>query len=71
MDQGLLKAKDGYVTSVNLTARGLKSEHNPWVVTQSITPALFDTWAVKQESHWKLAYEDQEVVLLYGDPSCA
>ena len=74
MVQGL-KAKDGNLTSVKLAARGLKSEHGPWVVAQSITPALFKIWSVrsvKQASRWKIAYEDEEgAVLLYGDPLCA
>ncbi len=70
MDQGLLKAKDAYFTSVKLAAQGLESEHGPWIVAQGITPALFEMWSAKQESRWKLAYEtDRGRVLLYGDPS--
>ena len=46
MDQGLLKAKDEYSTSVKLAARGLEADHGPWVVAQGITPALFEMWSV-------------------------
>lgn len=70
MDQGLLKAKDDYFTSVKLAARGLEADHGPWVVAQGISPALFEMWSAQQESRWKLAYEtDRGRVLLYGDPS--
>ena len=70
MDWGLQKAQDAYFESVRLAAQGLESEYGPWVVAEGIKPGLFETWIAKQESRWKLAYEDDGgVILLYGDPS--
>ena len=70
MDKGLQKAKDSYFKSVKLAAQGLESEYGPWVVAKGVTPGLFEVWSAKQESRWKLAYEDEGgIILLYGDPS--
>lgn len=71
IDLGLQKAKDSYFESVKLAAQGLDPEYGPWVVAEGITPGLFEMWIAKQESRWKLAYEDDDggVILLYGDPS--
>ena len=70
MDQGLQKAKDKYFKSVKLAAEGFDSEYGPWVVAEGIASGLFEMWSAKQQSRWKLAYEDEGgIVLLYGDPS--
>lgn len=70
MDEGLEKAKDSYFKSVKRAAQGLSSEYGPWVVAKDIPPGLFEVWSGKQESRWKLAYEDKGgYILLYGDPS--
>lgn len=70
MDKGLSKAKESYFAAVKQASQGLKAETGPWVVARNIPAALFEIWSIRQESRWKLAYEnDGGVVLLYGDPS--
>lgn len=56
--QGLRKAKDSYFMAVKLAAQGLESEYGPWVVAKGVAPGLFEMWSAKQESRWKLAYEE-------------
>lgn len=70
MDAGLVLAQQNYHRSVEAAAKEKAVEHGPWLVADNIDPCLFEALSLKQESRWKLAYEDfGGRVLLYGDPS--
>lgn len=70
MDQGLVLAQQKYFEAVEAAAKGQVPQHGPWIVAENVTAALFEAWSGKQESRWKLAYQDRGGrVLLYGDPS--
>lgn len=70
MDKGLALAQQRYFRSVEAAAQNKGTQHGPWLVAEDIPAALFEAWSSRQESRWKLAYEDHRGrVLLYGDPS--